>query len=103
MIWKDTLNRYKEQLQRQLALVALPFEKWTDVVQGTERWGLLSADPNVPFFLHIQPVLPYFLRQRLASQASQDQRMAVEKGFYQHYLESGESFAALLVSKDAQQ
>src|SRR5436190_2571231 len=64
--WQD---RYVTQLKQQPELASLPFDRWQEVVQETVKWGLLRVDPDLPSYLHLQPILPYFLRSRLQEPA----------------------------------
>jgi hypothetical protein len=61
--WQD---RYVTQLKQQPALATLPFDRWQEVIQEAVQWGLLSPDPDVPSYLRLQPILPYFLRHASA-------------------------------------
>lgn len=103
VIRTDTLSRYTEQLKNQPTLVALPFERWQEVLQEAQNWGLLSIDANFPVYLHIQPTLPYFLRSRLNTSEQAEVRRAVETAFREYYDEYGSALYALLDSKEPQE
>ena len=59
------LDNYTKHLRQQPVLAALQFERWPEVLQEAVNWGLLSPYPNIPRFLRLQPIFPYFLRNRL--------------------------------------
>jgi len=92
---------YTKKLQQQPILADLPFEQWDSVLQEAANWGLLGQHPEVPIFLRLQPILPYFLRNRLQSQP--DYQQAVETAFREHYDVIGSGLAALLQSKEAKE
>ncbi len=58
------LPQYTEQLKAQPALADLPFDRWPEVLQAAADWGLLTQH-DVPGYLRLQPIFPYFLRSRL--------------------------------------
>lgn len=103
VIWRDMLGRYAEHLKQQPALATFPFEQWENMIQETEKWGLLSADQDVPPFLHIQPVFPYFLRQNLATSASLEMQTAIEEAFYAHYTALSSGILGLIQSREPQE
>src|SRR5258707_3311531 len=78
VIWLDMLDRYTEHLRQQPALASLPFERWPEVLREAQNWGLLSPDPAIPSFLRLQPIFPYFLRNRLQGPAQAEGKQAVE-------------------------
>ena len=49
------------------ALAHLPFDCWQEVLQEAANWGLLNPHPQMPTYLRLQPILPYFLRARLTN------------------------------------
>ncbi|MFN8444919.1 MAG: hypothetical protein U0175_29300 [Caldilineaceae bacterium] len=55
-----------------------------------------------PGFLRIQPVLPYFLKTRLAQEPS-EVRSAIETAFRLHYADLGRALEQLIESKTAQE
>ncbi|MCP4350827.1 MAG: Tfp pilus assembly protein PilF, partial [Desulfobacterales bacterium] len=69
------LPKYIEKLRHQPALADLPFDRFEDVLKEAANWGLLTPH-EVPIFLRLQPIFPYFLRTRL-NEASADLRQAV--------------------------
>jgi tetratricopeptide (TPR) repeat protein len=101
VIFRDLLEQYATQLKKQPALQHLPFDRWSEVVQEAECWGLLSPDSDLPSFLHLQPVLPYFLRNRISGEEHQPQRVAIETAFREHYQELSLAIKFLIDSKQA--
>ena len=99
----ELLNQYTSHLQRQSVLAGFPFERWTEVVQEAMNWGLLSPDSDLPRFLRLQSVLPYFLRSRLSTTENAEIRHAIETAFCELYEEAAGELVDLLQSKDPQQ
>jgi tetratricopeptide (TPR) repeat protein len=98
------LKQYTEQLQIQTALAALPFDLWGDLMTEAMRWGLLSPHPELGGqYLVIQPVLPYFLRERLNAPGREELRQAVETAFYAHYKGICRAISGAMDSKQAQE
>ena len=89
VIWLDTLDDYTEQLRQQPALASLPFERWPEVLREAQNWGLLSPDPDIPGFLRLQPIFPYFLRSRLQEPAQAEVKQAVDSAFREYYQRLG--------------
>jgi len=97
------LERYIQHLKQHSVLAHLPFEHWHDILCEAQHWGLLTPDKDMPRFLHLQPVFPYFLQNRLNVFGQQEQRMATEKAFRELYRQVGSSLEDLLGSKGSQQ
>ncbi len=102
VIWIDYLDEYTEQLRKQTVLSSLPFERWPEVIQEAINWGLLSPDPKIPRFLRLQPIFPYFLRNRLYAPEKREVRNAVETAFREYYNQLGDMLYQLLQSKESQ-
>jgi len=102
VIDQGMLEAYTAQLRQQPALAALPFERWPEVLQEAANWGLLSPDPDMPRFLRLQPIFPYFLRNRLDTADLSPLRTAVETAFRLHYDQLGAVLNKLLQSKEPQ-
>ncbi|MBK7180859.1 MAG: CHAT domain-containing protein [Chloroflexi bacterium] len=100
----DWLAQYTAQLKAQPALAALPYERWDEVLTEALNWGLLTPHEIGGGYLRLQPILPYFLRQRLASLPEAGRlREAVDAAFRAHYDEVGRALAGLLKSKQPQE
>jgi tetratricopeptide (TPR) repeat protein len=97
------LNNYTNHLRQQPILASLPFERWPEVLQEAQNWGLLSPDPDMPAFLRLQPIFPYFLRNRLHEPAQAEVKSAIETAFREHYDQLGAALYGLLDSKDPQE
>ncbi|WP_089718589.1 CHAT domain-containing protein, partial [Candidatus Entotheonella palauensis] len=100
VVWKDQLSPYIERLQQQAALADWPFDRWSEVLQTAQDWGLLTAQGQLPGFLSLQPTFPYFLKTRLERERA-DVRRAVEMAFHQFYDELSQDILGLLTSKEA--
>jgi len=79
------LLQYTEKLREQPALAHLPFDRWDEVLREAINWGLLSPHPNMPGFLRLHPIFPYFLRSRLRTEKNAEVKQAVETAFYKYY------------------
>ena len=97
----NALEQYTEQLKAQPALAHLPFARWGEVLAEAVNWGLLAPHSEANGFLRLQPILPYFLRNRL--QAQPEFRTAVETAFRELYDGLGGELHQLITSKDPQQ
>jgi hypothetical protein len=107
------LPQYSAQLRAQPALAKLPFDQWGTVLQAAQNWGLLTPHEIGGGYLRLQPLLPYFLRERLNRPAPAEgkgladggaaARAAVEAAFRAHYDEVGGALAELIKSKEPQQ
>jgi len=95
------LPQYTKKLELQPVLADLPFERWESVLEATTNWGLLSQHPDLPYYRRLQPIFPYFLRNRLQSQFGYQE--AIEIAFRQHYEVIGGALLNLLYSKKADQ
>ena len=102
VIWQDMLEgNYTDALKQQPALKDLPFERWPEVIQQATNWGLVHPDAQVPQFLRMQPILPYFLRARLATPEQQTTRTAIETAFREHYTSLSGSLRESLTLKES--
>jgi tetratricopeptide (TPR) repeat protein len=107
----DWLPQYTAQLQAQPALADLPFDRWPELLQETVNWGLLTPHEVGGGYLRLQPILPYFLRQRLGGDdaphggvpETATLRQAIEAAFRVHYNEVGRALAGLIQSKQPQE
>jgi tetratricopeptide (TPR) repeat protein len=97
------LDNYTKRLRQQPILATLPFERWPEVLQEAANWGLLSPDSKIPRFMRLQPIFPYFLRNRLYAPEQREVRSAMEIAFREHYDQQGEMLCELLESKDPQE
>ncbi len=100
VLWLDMLDEYTDYLKQQPVLASLPFDKWQEVLQEAVNWGLLSPDSDISRFLLLQPVLPYFLRNRLHVPEQVEMRSAIETAFREHYDQVGDALYDLLESKE---
>jgi len=96
---ESILNDYINKLRQQPILANLPFDRWSEVLREAQNWGLLSPH-EVPGYLHMQPTLAYFLRNRLNESGQVEVRRAIETAFREHYDELGGMFFQLLGSKE---
>src|SRR5206468_2372530 len=72
-------------------------------IQEAINWGLLSPDPDLPSYLRIQPILPYFLRTRLRVPEQAKIQVAIEIAFRGLYDQIGRMLYSLLQSKEPQE
>src|SRR5579859_247020 len=99
VVWTTYLDEYSSQLKKQPILANLPFDRWPEVLSEAQNWGLLSPH-EVPGYLHMQPTLAYFLRNRLNKTGQAEVRGAIETAFREHYDKLGGMLDQLLASKE---
>src|SRR5215510_4227619 len=93
-----------DYLRQQPALAHLPWERLPAVLEEATNWGLLSPHPEFPdLFLRLQPILPYFLRNRGQMPEHTEAQHAMAVAFRQYYEAMSGTLDACLNSKDAQQ
>jgi hypothetical protein len=100
VISRKWLPQYIDALRKQSALSHLSFERWEEVVEEAIHWGLLTPD-QVSGYLRLQPVFPYFLKNRWQAPQYAALRPAVETAFREFYDELAAGFYQLLKSKEA--
>lgn len=105
VVWTNAnaIEGYIQQLQQQPALADLPLERLPEVIQEAQNWGLLNPDPDILEYLHLQPVLPYFLHNRLDTPEQVEMKSAIEITFRQYYDGIGDGLNDLLGSKEPQE
>ena len=64
-IFRGAIPDYSKELQKLEQFQDYPFEQFDQAIQEAINWGLLSQDENSPALLTIQPVFPYFLKNKL--------------------------------------
>ncbi len=101
VVYKLLIEKYTKYLKAQPALADLRFDMWGEVFKATEAWGLITLykEPGyeVPGYLRLQPVLPYFLRIRLNQEPQM--RQAIETAFRQIYDVFGYQMSDIMQSK----
>jgi tetratricopeptide (TPR) repeat protein len=102
VINRQPLRHYMEQLRQQPVLAHLPCERLPEVLQEASNWGLVSPHPDMPGFLRLQPIFPYFLRNRLHTEKETGTRTAVETAFRQYYYRLCGTINELCESQEAQ-
>jgi tetratricopeptide (TPR) repeat protein len=95
------VSAYTERLRAQSELAGLPYEQWDEVLAEAERWGLLTSRAEWPMYLQLQPILPYFLRQRLHDKP--EIARAVHAAFRLHHEDVGTALAEMCLSVDPQE
>jgi tetratricopeptide (TPR) repeat protein len=103
VVREDTLQLYTARLQQQPALANLPFDRWSEVLREAQNWGLLSRDADISIYLHMQPTLPYFLRNRLQTLEQAEVKRAIETAFREYYDQYGNAMYQLIEAKDPQE
>ncbi len=102
VVWIDMLDRYTTHLKQQSILANLPFDRWSEVLREAQNWGLFNPHETLGY-LHMQPTLAYFLRNRLNETGQSVERGAIETAFREHYDQVGGMLNQLLKSKEPQQ
>jgi tetratricopeptide (TPR) repeat protein len=101
VIFGPLLPKYVERLQKEPSLAELPWDRMGTVLQEAERWGLLR--PEEGGFLRLQPILPYFLRQRLEAAEAGERKRSIHGAFREHYDGVAGAIRRLQESKDPDQ
>jgi len=99
----NLLEQYIAQLKQQPLLASLPFDRFQEVLQEPANWGLLTPDPDISRFLRLQPILPYFLRNRMSDPQQAPRKAAIETAFREHYDQVGNTLDDLIRSKEPQE
>src|SRR5579863_198971 len=103
IFYSNLLEQYIAQLKQQPLLTSLHFDRFQEVLQEAANWGLLTPDPNIPRFLRLQPILPYFLHNRMSDPQQAPRKAAIETAFREHYDQVGDALDDLLNSKEPQE
>jgi tetratricopeptide (TPR) repeat protein len=97
------IDLYTQLLQQHAPFATLFSEAWREVLREAAQWGLLTPDKQLSRYLRLQPVLPYFLQNRLHAPDQQEKRVAIEAAFVELYDQLGYTFFTLQQSKDPQE
>jgi tetratricopeptide (TPR) repeat protein len=102
-IHRGVIPEYSQQLQQLELLQGYQFDQFDAAVEEAIHWGLLSPmSEEMPSFLTIQPIFPYFLKTKLKELAPETQA-AIWEGFKNHYLGLADYYSKLLNSKNPQE
>ena len=93
------LDRYAELLAEHEGLVAVGPLDLAAALHEAVRVGLATVDPTIPTHLRVQPLLPYFLRNRLRSEPGVD--VALAQTHHDLYADLGPELYRLLTSRNA--
>lgn len=100
VVFKPHIELYTKYLKDQPALADLRFDMWDEVLKATEAWGLITphkqSGNEMPGYLRLQPVLPYFLRIRLNQEPQM--RQAIETAFRQLYDDAAKLLRSMMNS-----
>ncbi|MDB9388383.1 tetratricopeptide repeat protein [Microcystis aeruginosa] len=101
VIFRGVIRQYSQQLQQLEPLQGYQFDQFDAAIEEAIHWGLLSPmSEELPDFLTIQPIFPYFLKTKLKELAPETQA-AIWEGFKNHYRDlAGSYFDTLLNSKN---
>ena len=100
-IFRRGIPNYSQELQKLEVFKDYPFEQFDDAIQEAINWGLLSSDENFPDLLTIQPVFPYFLKNKLKENNSIYE--GLQEGFKNHYRGLAAYYEGLMDSKESQE
>ena len=101
IIHKDVLDIYMENLYEQSAMSQILFDKYSNAISEATDWGLLSQHDGQLRFWKLQPILPFFLRNRLKEKKYPEILDALNIAFIETYRETGAYYYELLDSKEA--
>ncbi|MCZ8120525.1 MAG: tetratricopeptide repeat protein [Microcystis sp. LE18-22.4A] len=100
---RSDIPNYSQQLQQLEPLQGYQFDQFDAAIEEAIHWGLLSPmSEEMPDFLTIQPIFPYFLKTKLKELAPETQA-AIGEGFKNHYRDLAGSYNNLLNSKNPQE
>ncbi len=100
-IYREFIPNYSQELQKLEQFQDYPFDQFDQAIQEAINWGLLSPiNENYPELLAIQPVFPYFLKNKLRKDDSISE--GLRKGFKNHYQLLADGYKQFMNSKDAQ-
>ncbi|AKV69908.1 tetratricopeptide repeat protein [Microcystis panniformis] len=99
---RGVIPNYSQKLQQLEPLQGYQFDQFDAAIEEAIHWGLLSPmSEELPDFLTIQPIFPYFLKTKLKELAPETQA-AIWEGFKNHYRDLAGSYNNLLNSKNPQ-
>ena len=100
-IYREFIPNYSQELQKLEQFQDYPFDQFDQAIQEAINWGLLlPINENYPELLAIQPVFPYFLKNKLRKDDSISE--GLRKGFKNHYQLLADGYKQFMNSKDAQ-
>ncbi len=103
VIFRGFIRQYSQQLQQLEPLQGYQFDQFDAAIEEAIHWGLLSPmSEELPDFLTIQPIFPYFLKTKLKELAPETQA-AIWEGFKNHYRGLAGYYGDLLNSKNPQE
>ena len=98
VILENGLEPYFTIVKSQPGLESIYTDNWENVITSAKDWGLLSST-EIQGFLKIQPVLPYFLKNKL-SRYPDEFKKSIDIGFYLHYQKISLSLCVIIFSKE---
>ncbi|MCA2719186.1 tetratricopeptide repeat protein [Microcystis sp. M169S2] len=103
VIFRGVIRQYSQRLQQLEPLQGYQFDQFDAAIEEAIHWGLLSPmSEELPSFLTIQPIFPYFLKTKLKELAPETQA-AIWEGFKNHYRDLAGNYSNLLNSKNPQE
>jgi tetratricopeptide (TPR) repeat protein len=100
---RSDIPNYSQKLQQLEPLQGYQFDQFDAAIEEAIHWGLLSPmSEELPSFLTIQPIFPYFLKTKLKELAPETQA-AIWEGFKNHYRGLAGYYENLLDSKNPQE
>ena len=99
-IFRGPIPDYSKELQKLEPFKDYPFDQFDEAIQEAINWGLLSQDENSPELLTIQPVFPYFLKNKIRDDNSLHE--GLQEGFKIHYSFLADVYLKLMQPKNAQ-
>ena len=99
---RDGIPNYAEELQKLEPFQDFNFANLDGAIQEAIHWGLLEAMDESDRLLSIQPVFPYFLKNKLAS-LDESICMALQEGFKNYYKGLANDYYNLIESKYPQE
>jgi len=101
--FNSLIDNYIKHLKQQPTLAQLPFERLPTLLKTTQQRGLMTPHKEVKGYLTLQPIFPYFLRNRIQATDLTGLHEAINTAFRQHYNDLGNGLRGLLMSKNPQE
>ncbi|GAB4012370.1 hypothetical protein GCM10028808_28290 [Spirosoma migulaei] len=95
-----SIEDYLDELKQQPSFQNYSFERWAEVIDEAVKWGLMEPIAEVRGILSLQPVFPYFLKQKLQTNLDTTAQHDLQTAFRNYYEVVSEGLGQLLEAKE---